>query len=158
LARGAGGSSSAPASRPELDHEWPRRHAEQRRSSPRHRDPDRRRRRRARLGDGSWQRDRRERALTGFRTVLHDETPGPRHGTLDRPVSGRGSRRSFVGEEQSERRRDLYVHPPADQGARRVTPQATVYVVDDDPAVLKSLTRLLRSARYKVETFAGGRD
>ena len=39
-----------------------------------------------------------------------------------------------------------------------VTSQATVYVVDDDPAVLKSLTRLLRSARYKVETFAGGRD
>ena len=38
------------------------------------------------------------------------------------------------------------------------TPETTVYVVDDDASVLKSLTRLLRAARYKVQTFSSGRD
>ena len=32
-------------------------------------------------------------------------------------------------------------------------PEATVYLVDDDPAVLKSLARLLRSEYWRVETF-----
>ena len=34
----------------------------------------------------------------------------------------------------------------------------TVYVVDDEPAVLKSLARLLRSAGYRPETFGSARD
>jgi len=36
--------------------------------------------------------------------------------------------------------------------------KATVYVVDDDASVLRSLGRLLQSAKYKVESFASGRD
>lgn len=35
---------------------------------------------------------------------------------------------------------------------------ATVFVVDDDPAVLKSLARLLRSARLEVATFSSPRE
>jgi FixJ family two-component response regulator len=35
---------------------------------------------------------------------------------------------------------------------------ATVFVVDDDPAVLKSLARLLRSARMEVATFHSPRE
>jgi FixJ family two-component response regulator len=35
---------------------------------------------------------------------------------------------------------------------------ATVFVVDDDPAVLKSLSRLLRSARMEVATFNSPRE
>ena len=35
---------------------------------------------------------------------------------------------------------------------------ATVFVVDDDPAVLKSLARLLRSARLEVATFNSPRE
>ena len=35
---------------------------------------------------------------------------------------------------------------------------ATVFVVDDDPAVLKSLSRLLRSARLDVVTFSSPRE
>ena len=35
---------------------------------------------------------------------------------------------------------------------------ATVFVVDDDPAVLKSLSRLLRSARLDVATFGSPRE
>lgn len=37
-------------------------------------------------------------------------------------------------------------------------PPATVYVVDDDPSVLKSLGRLLRRAGFAVECFPSGRD
>jgi FixJ family two-component response regulator len=39
-----------------------------------------------------------------------------------------------------------------------MTPLATVFVVDDDPAVLKSLARLLRSARLDVATFSSPRE
>jgi RNA polymerase sigma factor (sigma-70 family) len=35
---------------------------------------------------------------------------------------------------------------------------ATVYVVDDDASVRKSLTRLLRSAGYQVESFVSGAE
>lgn len=37
-------------------------------------------------------------------------------------------------------------------------PPATVFVVDDDPSVLKSLGRLLRSARLEVATFGSPRE
>jgi FixJ family two-component response regulator len=33
-----------------------------------------------------------------------------------------------------------------------------VFVVDDDPSVLKALSRLLRSAGHRVETFTSVRD
>ena len=35
---------------------------------------------------------------------------------------------------------------------------ASVFVVDDDPSVRKSLTRLIESAGYIVEAFASARD
>jgi FixJ family two-component response regulator len=38
------------------------------------------------------------------------------------------------------------------------SPLATVFIVDDDPAVLKSLARLLRSARLDVATFNSPRE
>ena len=37
-------------------------------------------------------------------------------------------------------------------------PTPTVFIVDDDPAVLKSLSRLLRSARLDVGTFSSPRE
>ncbi len=37
-------------------------------------------------------------------------------------------------------------------------PRATVFIVDDDPAVLKGLSRLLRSAGFTVETFPSSQD
>ena len=37
-------------------------------------------------------------------------------------------------------------------------PAPVVFVVDDDPSVRKSLTRLIASAGYAVETFASARD
>jgi len=37
-------------------------------------------------------------------------------------------------------------------------PAATVYVVDDDPSVRKSLTRLLRSTGYRVVSFASSNE
>jgi len=36
--------------------------------------------------------------------------------------------------------------------------QETVYLVDDDPAILKALARLLRAEGYRTETFASGRE
>jgi len=36
--------------------------------------------------------------------------------------------------------------------------QRTVYLVDDDPAVLRSLARLLRAHGYRPETFGSGLD
>ena len=39
-----------------------------------------------------------------------------------------------------------------------MTPLTIVFVVDDDPAVLKSLSRLLRSARLDVATFSSPRE
>ena len=44
------------------------------------------------------------------------------------------------------------------QPAAAPIPPATVFVVDDDAAVLKSLSRLLRSARLAVATFSSPRD
>jgi len=35
---------------------------------------------------------------------------------------------------------------------------ATIHIVDDDPSVRRSLGRLLRSAGYRVETFASARE
>jgi FixJ family two-component response regulator len=37
-------------------------------------------------------------------------------------------------------------------------PPGTVFVVDDDPAVRKALTRLIKSAGYTVQAFASARD
>jgi FixJ family two-component response regulator len=34
----------------------------------------------------------------------------------------------------------------------------TIFIVDDDPSVRKSLTRLIRTAGWNVEAFASGRD
>lgn len=34
----------------------------------------------------------------------------------------------------------------------------TIFIVDDDPSVLKSLTRLIRSAGWNVEAYAFGRE
>lgn len=34
----------------------------------------------------------------------------------------------------------------------------TVFIVDDDPSVRKGLTRLIRTAGWKVEAFASGRE
>jgi FixJ family two-component response regulator len=39
-----------------------------------------------------------------------------------------------------------------------MTPPATICIVDDDPAVLKGLSRLLRSARLAVATFSSPRE
>ena len=36
--------------------------------------------------------------------------------------------------------------------------EPTVFVVDDDPSVRRGLARLLRSADYRVETFASARE
>ncbi len=38
------------------------------------------------------------------------------------------------------------------------TPAAVIFVVDDDPSVRKSLTRVMTSAGYAVEAFASARD
>jgi FixJ family two-component response regulator len=35
---------------------------------------------------------------------------------------------------------------------------STVFVVDDDPAVCRALTRLIRSAGYRVEAFASAHE
>ncbi|HTK91954.1 MAG TPA: response regulator transcription factor [Verrucomicrobiae bacterium] len=37
-------------------------------------------------------------------------------------------------------------------------PEATVFVVDDDPSVRRGLERLLRMAGHRVETFASARE
>ena len=39
-----------------------------------------------------------------------------------------------------------------------IPPDSVVFVIDDDPSVRKGLTRLLRSAGYKSETFASASD
>ncbi len=39
-----------------------------------------------------------------------------------------------------------------------MTEQGLVFLVDDEPAVLKALSRLLRAAGYRTETFSSGRD
>ena len=39
-----------------------------------------------------------------------------------------------------------------------IVPIAIVYVVDDDPAVLKALTRLLQAERYAVRTFGSAEE
>jgi len=36
--------------------------------------------------------------------------------------------------------------------------QGTVYLVDDDPAILKALARLLRLEGYQTKTFSSGRE
>lgn len=39
-----------------------------------------------------------------------------------------------------------------------MTEQGVVFLVDDEPAVLKALSRLLRAQGYRTETFNSGRD
>lgn len=43
-------------------------------------------------------------------------------------------------------------------GERHATTPATIFVVDDEPAVRKSLTRLVTSAGYAMEAFASAAD
>lgn len=42
--------------------------------------------------------------------------------------------------------------------SRAMTPSPTVFLVDDDPSVRRALTRLIKSARYEVQSFASARD
>src|SRR4029453_16057680 len=65
-----------------------------------------------------------------------------------------GARRSDRREDQRGRWSDVQLHAADRQGRRgmsSLTPR--VFVVDDDASVRKSLTRLLSSAGYEVETF-----
>jgi FixJ family two-component response regulator len=39
-----------------------------------------------------------------------------------------------------------------------VNEQETVFLVDDEPAVVKALSRLLRAEGYRTETFCSGRE
>jgi FixJ family two-component response regulator len=44
------------------------------------------------------------------------------------------------------------------QGAADQKPSFTIFVVDDDPDVRRAMKRLLKTARFKVETFATAED
>src|SRR5207248_11633430 len=80
--------------------------------------------------------------------VPHDEggRNGPRAGRLS--DDRRDPQRDAPRREHCGRRRDLRVHDPGrgENGAGMSRPTERVYMVDDDPAVLRSLTRLFRSA------------
>ena len=81
----------------------------------------------------------------------------PRHGPWPgrMPDDHHGARREVVGQQQPGARRDLSFHPDLRQSSVPMNhPTPTVFVVDDDSAVLKSLTRLLRSAGLTVATFS----
>ena len=57
------------------------------------------------------------------------------------------------------RRITRITHPAEEKGGNTVVPMAdTVYVVDDDASVCNALRRLLRSARYRVHTFASAEE
>ena len=49
-------------------------------------------------------------------------------------------------------------HDSGTNGATVMNPLPTVFIVDDDAAVLKSLTRLLRSARLNVVAFGSAQE
>jgi len=47
-------------------------------------------------------------------------------------------------------------HSPT--GTQRTTPSATIFIIDDDPSVRKSLSRLLQSVGYDVVVFESARE
>ena len=79
-----------------------------------------------------------------------------RHGTgTDHlPIDRRGSWRPALGDQQSGRRRNAALRVACAADLTSMEDQApTVYLVDDDPDVLKAIDRLLQSVGLRVITF-----
>ena len=135
--------------------------AESARRRPGSRPPDRRGRRLGRPHRGARLRDRGRRVRSGthLRGIPHDQVVRDGNGAGDLAVRRRGSRRPSHRAEQSQRRRDVLLHP-ARRAAATVTSseEARVFLVDDDASVRKSVTRLLRGAGYAVEPFVSARE
>src|SRR6185295_11925273 len=88
--------------------------------------------------------------------VLHYQGPWPRPGSIalfdDHKVAS--------GEADSDQqrgwwcRRGVFVAGPAAGGRFCMTDKFTVYLVDDDPGVLKALSRLLQAKGYDVRPYS----
>ena len=100
------------------------------------------------------------------RAVLHHQAARSGNGPGDQPLHHRGPSGPDLGE--APRRREPRHHRPlhaaaaAAQGgaeeACHMTAEATVFVVDDNVGVRKSLRALLESAGLAVETYASGEE
>src|SRR5258706_943010 len=121
--------------------------------------------RREREGFGSRQRswDPGGPADSAVRALFHHQAAGPRSGLVDLARDRHGQRRTPVEHQQPQARHDFpRVAAPA-CGSAAVTSAVipaviptggTVFLVDDDPGVLKALTRLLRVSGREVRAFA----
>ena len=93
------------------------------------------------------------------RALLHDEEGRPRDGPRDRPDDRRGPSRPDLGRAApAAAGRGRQLHTAATRGAgereRVMTVEPTVFVVDDDQGVRRSLTTLGRAHGLAVETYA----
>src|SRR5512132_4278410 len=92
-------------------------------------------------------------------TALYDQDRGAGHGPGHRTHHRQRARRCGGGREQSGGRGELPCRAAGGPGESAMTTVLPlVLVVDDDPSVRKSLTRLLASAGYAVEAFASARE
>ncbi len=94
-----------------------------------------------------------------LRTLFHDEGARARHGAFDLPFDRRGARRGDPGGERRGRRRSVPLRISGGGESSGVSPPgAVVFVVDDDPSMLRALARLLKASGRDVEAFASPRE
>src|SRR5262249_4381288 len=94
----------------------------------------------------------------GVRAVLHHEGARPRSGTGHLPVDRRRARRTPLRHQQCRPWGHVLVHLARLERGGGMTSAPTVFVVDDDPSVLRALERLFRGAGWPVRTFASAEE
>src|SRR4029453_2832386 len=104
---------------------------------------------------GSWTRHSRQGKWPAVRAFLHHQEPWPGSGSnpvFDDHTGPSG--KADPGQRRARRRyREIFLTCPTANLRYRMTDKFTVYLVDDDPGVLKGLSRLLRARGYEVEAY-----
>src|SRR5262249_13049154 len=99
-------------------------------------------------------RSRQQRAIV--RPASYDEGPGARPRPVDLPQDHQCPRRTPMGREQRDARRDVHLYAsaapilPIASEQLKASSSELVHVVDDDQAVRESLGDLLQSVNYRV--------
>src|SRR5262249_28442103 len=112
-------------------------------------------------GEGSWVRNTSGGPDTPVRTVLYDQGAWSWSRVDDLFDNPSGARRQTEPDERCRRRRNRAADRSGggNEGRGTMTKEgATIFIVDDDPGVLKALTRLVGANGYQTRSFTSPRE